>query len=283
MRRLVGLLMPTLSLVALTGAAPSPVGPTATEIVDRYVRSQETNAEMLFFKMTVSAPGKPMKEHRFFALQQKRPDGGRDYMLRLIRPADVEGVTVLVNQPSSGQTAQYVYLPSVGRARRLSETSRREPFLGSSFSYEDLVKELPSTQDYELRPGTSLRDRPCHVIRASDKVASRSAYGWRELAIDKETYDLLRITYYDPQGILVKSLNALSYRPMANKGTARRPTQAVMRMTGREEWTDFTVIEERVGEALPPEIFTPGSIERWTTADIEAIIGGINVEVKAGG
>lgn len=248
-------------------------GLTGPEIVARYVATQEVDSEIAYVKMTVSEPGAAPRENRFLTVYRKRADGRRDYLLRMVRPADVAGVSVLVSEDRDGAIEQYVYLPASGKARRLTGQARSTSLLGSSFSYEDLIREIPSMYGYERLADTDLRSRACYQVRAVEKPGGGSAYAYRDLVIAKDTFDLMRVDFFDKSSRkLVKTLTAYDYRSAEVKGVTRRPRNAVMQAVGKERWSDFTVVEGRVGEKLPEDLFTPRRVETWTDWEVEEFI-----------
>jgi hypothetical protein len=242
-------------------------------ILANYVATQDADSEIAYIKMTVSEPGVPKREHRFLTVYRKRPDGRRDYLLRMVSPKDVAGVSVLALEDAKGVIEQYFYLPAAGKARRLTGQAKTGALLGSNFTFEDLVREIPSAHSYERLPDTMLRSTPCYMVRATENPGGSSAYAYRELVIAKDTFDLMRVDFFDKnKRKLTKTLTAYDYRSSAVKGATRRPRSAVMQVIGKEQWTDFTVIEGRVGEKLPDDLFTPQRIETWTEPDVEEFI-----------
>ncbi len=68
---------------------------TGRAIVDGYVETQEVDSELAYIRMTIVLPGPRLEERRFLAVYRKDPEGGRGSFIRLVRPPDVEGVTLL--------------------------------------------------------------------------------------------------------------------------------------------------------------------------------------------
>src|SRR5262245_339310 len=81
-----------------TGHVARDSAPAAQDIVTRYLAKQTVPSELLYASMAITAPGVPKKEYRFLVLQKRHADGRRDSLLRLVRPKDVEGVTLLARQ-----------------------------------------------------------------------------------------------------------------------------------------------------------------------------------------
>jgi hypothetical protein len=271
--------MAMIALFAATGTTngqqPVSASPqlTGDEIVNRYIKSKKCDSEMAFIRMQTNAGTDAAKDHRFLVVYRSTADGGHSVFLRMIRPVDVEGITVLtLNQPPTGER-QFVYLPSLKKSRELSGTGRSSAFLGSDFTYEDLMEELPAVHVYQRVEDTSVNGRACFVVRAIESREKKtSAYQYRDLLIDQETFDLLRAEFYGQNGKKIKTFDAIGYRSSEIKGQTNRPQRATMRDHLRGTVTEFLVIEGRLNEKFDNKLFTIEFLERWQPQEIELFI-----------
>jgi hypothetical protein len=183
-----------------------------------------------------------------------------------------------LERPGDHHVDQYLYLPAVGKARKLTGLSQREAFLGSDFSYEDLLREIPETKRYERRADETVQDLDCYTIRAFEKDGDGSAYAYRDISIAKDTFHLIRVLFYDRDAKLVKTLVAYDYDTSGER-KSNRPRRAVMTASGLGTWTDFLLVEGRMGKEFPPNLFTTERIESWTSSDVEAFIFDLGVTV----
>ena len=92
-------------------------GPTGEQIVAKYVATQEVDSEVAYVELSISQPGSATRKHRFLTVYRKRPDGTRDYLLRMVAPKDVAGVSVLAHEDRVGG----------GRAVRLRAGGGEDP------------------------------------------------------------------------------------------------------------------------------------------------------------
>ena len=65
------------------------------------------------------------------------PDGDR-MLLRFSYPNDIRGTGFLVWEHSNADDERFLYLPSLGRVRRIAGSETQESFVGSDFTYEDI-------------------------------------------------------------------------------------------------------------------------------------------------
>ena len=65
------------------------------------------------------------------------PDGDR-LLIRFNYPNDIRGTSFLVWEHPSADDERFLYLPSLGRVRRIAGSEMQESFVGSDFTYEDI-------------------------------------------------------------------------------------------------------------------------------------------------
>ena len=65
------------------------------------------------------------------------PDGDR-LLIRFTYPNDIRGTSFLVWEHPDSDDERFLYLPSLGRVRRIAGTETQESFVGSDFTYEDI-------------------------------------------------------------------------------------------------------------------------------------------------
>jgi len=63
---------------------------------------------------------------------------GDRLLIRFTYPNDIRGTGFLVWEHPKGDDERFLYLPSLGRVRRIAGTEAQESFVGSDFSYEDI-------------------------------------------------------------------------------------------------------------------------------------------------
>lgn len=65
------------------------------------------------------------------------PDGDR-LLIRFTFPNDIRGTGFLVWEHPRSEDERFLYLPSLGRVRRIAGAEAQESFVGSDFTYEDI-------------------------------------------------------------------------------------------------------------------------------------------------
>src|SRR5207244_9984317 len=101
---------------------------------------------------------------------KKYPEDRTKTMLFFESPPEVKGVGFLQLADPHAKDAQWLYLPELKRVRQSSGGAKRESFVGTDFSYDDLaiISQITDWTESDARTKL-LRDetqdgRACHVI-----------------------------------------------------------------------------------------------------------------------
>lgn len=254
---------------------------TGDQIVSLHLADKRSDSEMAFIRMSHQVPGAPAKEYRFLVVYQKS-SAGKSYFLRLIRPKEVEAVTVLAVERAEGDLDHYFFLPALGKMKQLTGEARRGALLGSDYSFEDLLDEMPSWNAYERRPDAPVDGFPCFQVRAIEaRVDGGSAYAYRDLFIDKDEHHLRKVDFYGKNERLVKTLAASEFGSPEVKGQTTRPRRALMTNHQTGSTTEFVVVEGRVNEKFDPALFTPEKLEKWAPDEVEEFIFSLGLTITA--
>ncbi|HXG87209.1 MAG TPA: outer membrane lipoprotein-sorting protein [Vicinamibacterales bacterium] len=63
---------------------------------------------------------------------------GDRVLVRFTAPNDIKGTGLLVWEHPAAEDERFLYLPALGRVRRIAGTEKQESFVGSDLSYEDI-------------------------------------------------------------------------------------------------------------------------------------------------
>ena len=275
-------MMTCLLIAFATATRMDAAEPAADEIISRYIEGNRVDSELAYIKMVTEAPGAAAMERRILFVYQKAA-AAESFFMRLLHPKEVEAVTLLAATSPEKKLQYYFMLPSLGKMRQLTPEASKGAFLGSDYTFEDLLQEVPEWHQYQLRPEEDVDGVRCYVVRAiDDRKDRKSTYAYRDLYIDKEAYRMRKIAFYDGKESLVKLLTASGYGSGEVKGKTTRPRIAEMRNVNANSKTTFTVIEGRIGEKFDAELFTPKKLENWPLLDVEEFIFdlGLTVDVN---
>lgn len=160
--------------------------------------------------------------HRYRIILDRLSDG-IDYkdILVMDKPQNVKGLGVLTwsyLDPDKDQEV-WLWLPSLRKVRRISQTEDDASFLGSDWTYEEVVSGRYENDTYrliseEVFPGyTSTytnqeynKDVPCYLIEATP-TRKDWYYAKKNIYLDKKTACNIFEEYFDSKGSKIKTIS----------------------------------------------------------------------------
>ena len=205
-----------LSAGAVAAAPPAPA-PAARDVVVRALATLWGRTLQAEVDMTITAPG----WSRTLTLQtwMFRPHKS---LLRVKAPAKDAGITSL-----RIGTEMWNYIPAIERTIKIPPSLMLQPWLGSDFTNDDLVKESSLIDDYthELLPvpPTAGADA-AYVVQALPRPEVPVVWG-KVVLTTRADFIPLKQEFYDERGRLVRTL---TYDDIRRLGGRELPTHWVM-------------------------------------------------------
>lgn len=179
-------------------------------------------------------------------------------------PADVKGTKTLLIEHSNGDDDIWIYLPAMKKSRRLVASNKRDSFVGTDFSYGDIIGHKVGDWQHALLKEETVDGKACYVIESRPKnreVQDVSGYSKRVSWIDQQSWVALRVDIYDPTGELLKKItteNIQEVDPANHKWQPMKQTCANVQ-TGHSTVIEFTNFKANVG--VSDNVFTARSLE----------------------
>lgn len=205
--------------------------------------------------------------NRFGEVAQRRARAAskwiRDRLHALVRfesPPSLRDVALLSVENHGHPDDHFLYLPSLGKARRITMAQRADAFLGTDFAYEDL--ERRRVADYELsgvevgRSGSE----PVHVVNGRPRFDADYAGIQFLLAVSDGA--LLETRYFREETPAPFKVIESPRAAMRTHGSCTVPTYLVARNPGRGTRTELRVLELEMNPSLEDELFTVTALER---------------------
>lgn len=198
-----------------------------------------------------------VRELRIMTLEILDRASGDKTLVQFDRPRDIAGTTLLSFSHFAEDDDQWLFLPALRRVKRISSHNKSGPFVGSEFSYEDIL-----SQEHQRYRHRWLRDEPCggdtcFVLERTPKD-SNSGYSRQIVWIDRQHYRPLRIDYYDRKDVLLKSLRYKTYRRYKERFWRAHEMVMQNRQTGKS--TVLRVSNYEFGVGLTESHFHPSRL-----------------------
>jgi len=257
------------------GAAIAAVRPTkifaegslsAADMMRRNFLASKVKAFRTTGRMTLVNDRGEKRVRRYTTISALQPNGvDAKLLVRFSYPPDVNGVSFLQVEHIAGEDDQWIYLPALGRSRRLVANNKKDSFVGSDFSYGDVS--LPSVDRYNHRliGSEPIDRRDSYKIESTPKSAQTgidSGYSRKISWLDKQNFVETKVEYYDLSNRLLKTQHVGDARllePDRGRFVALH-REMINQQTGHRTLIDFDQVS--LASDLRDEMFTTRYLER---------------------
>lgn len=200
---------------ALAIASPAPVraeAPTALVIMQRSAEStrvKDSTATATFTLTHRSGASRVRKTTGITRLHENGVDTMR--LVRFLSPADVKGTSTLLLEKSAGEDELWIYLPALGKVRRLAAANKRDAFMGTDFSYGDIIGHNPAKWTHRLLGEANIEGEACYMVEsapADAQTRASSGYTKRVSWVSKRHWVTMRSEFWDLNGKPLKRIGA---------------------------------------------------------------------------
>jgi hypothetical protein len=196
---------------------------------------------------------------RLQTLEAPEPGAGDRSLVLFHEPRDIAGTAFLSYTYIDRPNDQWLYLPSLRRVRRIAPANQSGSFVGSEFTYEDLLSEEADRFDHRW-----LRDEPCgemicFVVERRPRYAD-SGYSRQLVWIDQAEFRPMRVEYFDLRERFEKTLAFDDYRQYLDRYWRAHRLTMDNHLTGRRTVLTSEPFEFRTG--LAGEAFDPSALPR---------------------
>lgn len=164
-------------------------------------------------------------------------EGVDQSLLFFLEPGDVRGTGFLMlDYPSADQEDdQWMFLPSLNKAKRIASGDKTGSFMGSDFSYADMSQRNLEEWDYQLLKTDEVNGQPVWIIEAlpvNAEVTEKTGYTRSILYVRQDNYQITRgINYLQKKGE-VKLMNVGAMEQIGDYWIATE-TQMVTQKQGK--------------------------------------------------
>jgi outer membrane lipoprotein-sorting protein len=218
-------------------------------------------------RMVIRAKDGSTSERLIDQYSKDGPKGSRTVIV-FQRPETVAGSRFLTMENPGNADDRWIYLPGIGKVRRLAASEGSGSFMGTDFSYVDLSS---TSRNASLDTHTLLREEnlagvgggtaACYVIQS---VPKDSAYQYSKMIlwITKDTSITMKIEMYDKKNTLVKVAEMSGLKDMQGRLTVMETK--ITTLAAGTSTTIFTDII-KYDDPIPESVFTTAYLETGRT------------------
>jgi uncharacterized protein len=186
-------------------------------------------------------------------------------LVSFLSPPDIRGTKTLLIEHSNAEDDMWIYLPAMKKVRRLVASNKKDSFVGTDFSYGDVIGYKVEEWNHKLLREESVAGRDCYVIESTPKspeTAANTGYSKRIGWIDQESFVALRTEIYDLSGQLLKKLTDEDVQKVDAQNNRYQPMKLIAEnvQTGHKTIIEFKNFKANVG--IGDDVFTARSLDR---------------------
>ncbi len=186
-------------------------------------------------------------------------EGDGKMLLRFTAPEDIRGTSFLVWEHEGKDDERFLYLPALGRTRRITSAEKTDSFVGTDFSYEDISGREFEDFTYRLLKGAEPPDCPECCILESVPKDKDTGYARTVALVDTTCFLPLRVEYFDSRERLTKRLTLLRKEEISGIWTMMEMEMEDLKSDHR---TRISVTDVRYNGRVDDGMFTRRELER---------------------
>ncbi|MDR2211537.1 MAG: outer membrane lipoprotein-sorting protein [Spirochaetaceae bacterium] len=209
-------------------------------------------------RLVITAKNGSTTERLINQYSKDSSSGNSRMIIEFIQPAAVAGTRFLTIEEGTANN-QWIFLPSLGKTRRIAASEGSGSFMGTDLSYDDISSNDrdPNLDTHVILREETYNGKPCYVIESRPK---NSSYQYSKMVqwIEKSNSVNHKVELYDKRGVHVKTLEILELRDVQG-----RLSPIKTRMTTIEKGTNTTITVEnlRYDQDIPEPVFSTSYLE----------------------
>ena len=172
---------------------------------------------------------------------------------RFYTPADIDGTAFLTWENNDGDDDQFLYLPALRRVRRVVSNQKKNRFVNTDFTYEDLQRRKVDQDTHRILKTETYDDRLCWVLESIPVENANSQYSRRVSWVAQDLYIPLKVEFYDKRRRLVKQLLNRNLKKIDGFWTVM---DAEMQDLNKKTRTLMRISEIKYNRGIPDRVFT---------------------------
>lgn len=193
-----------------------------------------------------------------------RPVPGDRSLVRFTAPADIRGTGFLVWEHRDADDERFLYLPALGRVRRIAGSEAQESFVGSDFTYEDIGGRELDDYTYRLLDEDAVWEAPDGTRHPAWRLESTSRDANARFTrivslVRKDVPIAVHAAIFNRRGEQQKTFDARKIERIDGVWTV---TEMTMTDALEGTRTDLRVDKAEYGVGLRPDDFSRVQLER---------------------
>jgi hypothetical protein len=235
---------------------PAPESPSA--LLDRAFKNLYGDDFVQVLSLSTQRRGSQSMVRRIQLLRKQSEQPGKA-LVRFLEPPEVRRTSVLILETAARYDDFFVFLPALGKVRRISSSQRADAFFGTDLAFEDIEPKRAADWEVKLEGPGDEGGTPCAVLDIRPRAAGESTYERMVSCVDPVRGVILRTDFWR-RG---EPLKRLLVRPGDVREVAGRQIPFVFTMATPRVGSETVVATEsyEIRAKLPDGLFTAGNLE----------------------
>lgn len=185
-------------------------------------------------------------------------------LARFLSPSDVKGTAVLTVEQASREDDIWLYLPALGKVRRLQAENKRDAYLGTDLSYGDVIGHAPEEWNHRITGSATVDGVLCWIVESlprSPEIAASSGYSRRVNWLRSDNSMMVRAELYGAKGALLKLITQSAIQRVAQSPARWQAMRISAENLRTRHRTDVLLSGYQANTGLGADQFTPRALE----------------------
>ena len=198
-------------ILMLTGTEIGFSEPTGLWVAQKMDERERGDDARLQMDMTL-IDKRGRERHRKLVIIRKDFGGKDKLLLKFAYPKDIKGTSFLVWEHKGRDNERFLYLPALGRVRRIATREKNENFAGTDFSYEDISGRKLEEYTYKLIEEKIISEgKDCYLLASYPKEKG-SRYPKILSYVRKDNFVVIKAEYLNKKEEIEKTYRVLNLR-----------------------------------------------------------------------
>jgi hypothetical protein len=252
-----------LLLFNLPAAATNQTGLSGRQILDQVSKRQDKPYEFEVQDIVLIDKSGSIEKRELQRYKRDMTEQETRHLLIFSQPSGVRGVSLLTWQHKDSADDQWLYLPASGQEmKRIAKGGRKNYFMGTDYTFEDLAAEDKDKFNYERLADEVLDGVKSFVVKsvATDpELQKETGYGFHKLWVSQDHLVIIQIDFFDSHAQLIKRQRNLNLVNV--EGETFRANKVEMENFANQHKTIIDVRERSFAEtAVAEKIFKERAI-----------------------
>ena len=227
---------------------------TASEILDKVDSVGHTDSSQMDVVQVVISPS---GDKRSFKMKSWSQNGNEKGLTEYVEPDQVRGMKILTLNEGDDI---WTYFPRTNRTRKIASSARNRKVQGSDFTYDDMASgKMGKHWKGKVAGSEKVKGKDCYKLDVKPTASGPKSYSKAVIWVDKSSYTVPRVEYFDLDGDKVKRLDISGYKKISGVLIPMKYAMTNLLDGGK---TLMAVKGVKVNVKLKPGLFSEASLGR---------------------